>query len=208
MAEPAPSKPRRAPEPEQRQRDADRSRERLLAAAIDEFAAVGYAGARVGAIAARAGLNPQLISYYFGGKAGLYRALHERWLAFEQTLTADSTDLPGLVAGYARVALEDPRGARLLLWDGLTDGADSADSEGAVAHPDDAAAMARRQEEGEIADDLDPRLVQLALMGASLAPVALPQVLRRLTGENADDPGFVARYTEVLRRLAERLGPG
>lgn len=202
MADPEPRKTRRAPGPDQRQRDADRSRERLLAAAADEFAAAGYAGARVSAIASRAGLNPQLISYYFGGKAGLYRALGERWLAFEETLAAESTDLSDLVVGYAQAALEDPRGTRLLLWDGLTGEAES------LPQPDDATAMAQHQDRGEIAADLDPRLVQLALMGASLAPVALPQVLRRLTGENADDPEFIERYLEVIRRLAERLRPG
>jgi len=200
VAAPESRNPRRAPDPDKRQRDADRSRERLLAAATDEFAAVGYAGARVSAIASRAGLNPQLISYYFGGKAGLYRALQERWLAFEETLTADSADLAELVTRYARVALEDPRGPRLLLWDGLTES-----GEDPLPGPDDAAEMSRRQDEGEIAGDLDPRLVQLALMGASLAPVALPQVVRRLTGENADDPEFVERYLTVIRRLTELL---
>jgi TetR/AcrR family transcriptional regulator len=202
VAEREPRTPRRAPDPDQRQRDAERSRERFLTAAADEFAAVGYAGARVSAIAARAGLNPQLISYYFGGKAGLYRALQERWLAFEETLEAEATGLPDLIAGYGKVALEDPRGARLLLWNGLDDNTETTE---AVPQPDDAAAMTARQEAGEIADDLDPRLVQLALMGAALAPVALPQVLRRLTGEDANDPEFIARYVEFLRSLTERL---
>lgn len=197
-----PRGPRRAPDPDKRQRDAERSRERLLAAAADEFAAAGYAGARVSAIASRAGLNPQLISYYFGGKAGLYRALQERWLAVEETLNAEATGLPDLVTRYARVALEDPRGPRLLLWGGLTDGPDTAEL---LPQPDDAAEMARRQDQGEIANDLDPRLVQLALMGASLAPVAIPQVLRRLTGERADDPEFIERYVAVIQRLTELL---
>lgn len=195
------SKPRRSPDPDQRQRDAERSRERLLAAAADEFAASGYAGARVSSIAARAGLNPQLISYYFGGKAGLYRALGERWLAFEKNLEAESENLSDLITAYTRTALEDPRGARLLLWNGLTD----TESDTAADHPDDAAAMAQRQTDGEIADDLDPRLVQLALMGASLAPIALPQVLHRLTGEDPKDPEFIERYLAVVRRLSERL---
>ena len=58
-----------------RERNPDRSRERLLAAAVEEFSAKGFAGARVEAIAQRAGLNKQLISHYFGGKDGLYRAV-------------------------------------------------------------------------------------------------------------------------------------
>src|ERR1700728_4160200 len=66
---------RRAPAPEDRQRDAERSKRCLLSAALDEFAAKGFAGARVQDIASRAGVNKQLISYYFGGEDGLYREL-------------------------------------------------------------------------------------------------------------------------------------
>ena len=38
---------------------------------IAEFSAKGFAGARVSEIAARAGVNQQLIAYYFDGKQGL-----------------------------------------------------------------------------------------------------------------------------------------
>jgi TetR/AcrR family transcriptional regulator len=53
------------------------ARERILAAALSEFAAEGAAGARTARIAARAGVNKQLLHYYFGAKAGLYRAVVE-----------------------------------------------------------------------------------------------------------------------------------
>src|SRR5437588_1453371 len=58
-----------------RERNPERSRARIIEAATEEFAAHGYAGARVEAIAHRAGLNKQLISHHFGGKEGLYRAV-------------------------------------------------------------------------------------------------------------------------------------
>ena len=61
-------RPRRAPPPEERQRDAHRSRQLLLAAALEEFAARGFAGARVQDIANRAGINKQLITYLHSGK--------------------------------------------------------------------------------------------------------------------------------------------
>jgi TetR/AcrR family transcriptional regulator len=110
---------RRSPRPEERQRDAERSRERILAAAVAEFGEKGYAGARVGEIADRAGVNVQLISYYFGGKAGLYRELTARWrLTSAELSEADS--LAEVVAGFARVSLRQRDWTRLLLWDGLT----------------------------------------------------------------------------------------
>jgi TetR/AcrR family transcriptional regulator len=50
------------------------SKQIILDAARAEFGEQGYAGARIGRIAARAGLNKQLIYYYFGSKAGLHAA--------------------------------------------------------------------------------------------------------------------------------------
>ena len=47
---------------------------RLIAAASEEFAQHGYAGARIRNIVLAAGVNLVAINYYFGGKEGLYRA--------------------------------------------------------------------------------------------------------------------------------------
>lgn len=52
-------------------------RDRILSAAEAEFAAHGFAGARVDRIAAAAGVNKQLLFHYFESKAGLYRAVAE-----------------------------------------------------------------------------------------------------------------------------------
>jgi TetR/AcrR family transcriptional regulator len=50
------------------------SRGRILKAARAEFARYGYAGARVARIARDAGVNKQLLYYYFGSKVGLHQA--------------------------------------------------------------------------------------------------------------------------------------
>lgn len=52
-------------------------RDRILSAAEAEFAARGFAGARVDRIAAAAGVNKQLLFHYFESKAGLHRAVAE-----------------------------------------------------------------------------------------------------------------------------------
>jgi AcrR family transcriptional regulator len=46
----------------------------IVAVAVDEFAAYGYAGASVAAVAARAGISKPLIYQYFGSKDGLFLA--------------------------------------------------------------------------------------------------------------------------------------
>jgi len=59
-------------------RDPDRTREAILVAAQDEFAAKGLAGGRVNVIARNSGANKRMIYHYFGSKDGLYLAALER----------------------------------------------------------------------------------------------------------------------------------
>ncbi|HEY9476120.1 MAG TPA: TetR/AcrR family transcriptional regulator [Mycobacteriales bacterium] len=196
--------PRRAPVPEERQRDAERTRQHLLAAALDEFAAKGYAGARVHDIAAAAGVNKQLISYYFGGKDGLYRELQRIWEQREAAFADPEVPLPELAVRYLRDALADPRMMRLLLWRSLA--AESGPPRGPGG--EESAGMRRRQARGELAADLDPGAVVLMLMGAVAAPVAMRQMVWRVTGLDPETPEFEEYFAEQLGRMVRRLtGP-
>ncbi len=56
--------------------DGVEARNRLLRAALPLFAAKGFAKTSIREIAAAAGVNLAAISYYFGDKAGLYRAVY------------------------------------------------------------------------------------------------------------------------------------
>jgi AcrR family transcriptional regulator len=53
------------------------NRARILASATGAFAALGYGGARMDAIAARTHTTRAMINYYFGGKEQLYLAVLE-----------------------------------------------------------------------------------------------------------------------------------
>ncbi len=55
--------------------DVPNSKDIIAQAALAEFAKYGFAGARTDRIARRAGLNKQLIYYYFGSKAKLFEAV-------------------------------------------------------------------------------------------------------------------------------------
>ena len=89
------------------------SPDRILAAAAAEFAARGYAGARVDRIARRARVNKAMLYYHFHSKQGLYRALLRdtftraadrfRAVAAEADSPADQVDrLIAEMAGYIR----------------------------------------------------------------------------------------------------------
>lgn len=58
-------------------RDPERTQASILAAATLEFAEKGFGGARVDAIASRAGANKRMLYHYFGDKEALYLAVLE-----------------------------------------------------------------------------------------------------------------------------------
>ena len=56
------------------------TRQKILEAALEEFARYGLGGARVDRIARRAGANKRMLYYYFGDKDGLFlAALEDRY---------------------------------------------------------------------------------------------------------------------------------
>jgi AcrR family transcriptional regulator len=83
------------------QRNADRTKARILAAAIEEFAARGIAGARVDRIAEVAGCNKAMLYTYFGNKDGLFDAAFS--VHVEQYLAEVGFDVDDLPAYAGRV---------------------------------------------------------------------------------------------------------
>ncbi|MFE0017863.1 TetR/AcrR family transcriptional regulator [Mesorhizobium sp. NPDC059054] len=85
---------------------AGNARDIILAAARVEFAEKGFNGARVDSIAARSGLNKQLVYYYFGSKDDLYRVTLEEAYS-EIRLREKDLDLRSLPPQDAIVRLID-----------------------------------------------------------------------------------------------------
>lgn len=196
---------RRSPGPDERQRDAERTRQQLLDAAVIEFGAHGFGGARVSEIAARAGVNKQLISYYFGGKEGLYRAVADRWRAGEPAIAADAESLGEVVAAYARTSIAQPDLLRLLVREAVDRDTSALDPEGQRARFQSMLEDFRqRQTDGELAANLDAAYTGLALFGLAAAPVVFPQIARAL-GLDPDSEEFAAKYAEETTRLVEHL---
>jgi TetR/AcrR family transcriptional regulator len=205
---------RRSPSREERQRDPERTRERILQAAETEFSDYGYAGARVSRIAARAGVNAQLISYYFEGKAGLYQALLRQWREVTADLSGPDRSLGEIVAGFARAAATHRWWIRLLVWQALGDSPDCPDAHtglgiSGVNEPDcltqQVVELRRRQDAGELATDLDPAYLLLALFAAASAPTVLPHIAHRIVGADPGSEEFLATYTDQVARLVRYL---
>ena len=68
-------------------RNPEKTSQRILDAAVVEFADKGLSGARVDTIAARANINKRMLYHYFGDKEALYLAVMEK--AYEGIRTAE-----------------------------------------------------------------------------------------------------------------------
>ncbi|MEU8176902.1 TetR family transcriptional regulator [Microbispora hainanensis] len=193
---------------QERGKAAERTRERILAAAVEEFGAKGYAGARTAAIAARAGVNQQLISYYFGGKQGLVEELRRRWARAQESVTPPGATYAESVAAHLDATLDNPDWSRLVIWQALGDGSSAeSDDEWAAAQRDRLRQAVertrRRQEEGEITGGLDAEFVLLVAYALAFAPIALPRMVEGIVGV---DP-LSKDYREwVVGQLARMTG--
>jgi AcrR family transcriptional regulator len=102
--------PRQAAEPAERQRDAERTRNEILEVAMREFAANGYAGARIDDMAERMRTTKRMIYYYFGGKEQLYIAVLERAYAAirraEREVDVDGLDPAAAVRRIAELTFD------------------------------------------------------------------------------------------------------
>jgi TetR/AcrR family transcriptional regulator len=203
---------RRAPAAHERQRDPERTKARIVDAAIQEFSAKGFAGARVSEIAARAGVNQQLIAYYFDGKEGLYREIGRRWRAYEAESFPDDMDFAELIKGYVRASVDNQLGGRLLAWEGLAYNPEDDDEEEARERNarlrQEVEQMRQRQRAGELDAEIDPAALMIIATAAGNALAVYPQLVRGLFGKEANSPEVVEHYAEQLARLLGRLSGG
>jgi len=188
----------------ERSKPADQTRERLLQAAVVEFGAKGYAGARTAGIAARAGVNQQLIAYYFGGKCGLLEELRRRWASTEAVLVPSDAPFGKSVAAYLDATLDQPDWARLVLWRALGDDPLEQDHDAAAQRTKLRQAVARtrrRQRQGELADDVDAEFILLLAHLLAFAPIAMPQLVATLFGVDPYSPEYRRRSVAQLLTL-------
>jgi len=183
--------------------------ERILRAAMREFARHGFAGARVERILKRANVSPRSLYYHFGSKQGLYDAVRERLRAQHfQDFVHGVTDEPLVDRLLANIDVAmTPRWqqwSRMLMWEALDGGDDSAPyPEGTV--PGDLLAFRAAQERGEIDEEIDPHVLTLAFTAMTFWPVMFPKSTRRLT-EGMPEDQLLDERKKLIRALVRHLG--
>lgn len=134
---------------------------RIVVAATEEFAGRGYSGARVDRIAKAAGVNKQLLFYYYHSKRGLFQTVLKRGVSeLEGALTAQPA-ASGRTLDRLRDALSmqfdylasHPELVTLL---GHSERGDSASFAPAIRRL--VVLLAEGQGLGQVRDDLDPHL--------------------------------------------------
>ncbi len=170
---------------------------RIIAAAREEYAKRGFSGARVEEIARRAGVNKQLLFYYYHSKRGLFQAVLGQ-AAGELEDALDALALPsGRPLDRLRRALEaqfdflarHPELATLLTQSG---GAFAPAIKRLVV------LFAEGQGLGQVRDDLDPHLTAaqaLVLMVGYLGMESVIAASARPLG--ADEPALRERWKEA-----------
>lgn len=176
-----------------------------MAAAAEEFSRRGFDGARVDRIARRAGVNKQLLFYYFHSKRGLFGAVLARGAAeLEQALA--TLKIPAeRPLERIRAALTqqfDLLAARPDLVTLLTQAGRSDARPFAPAIKRLVVLLAEGQGRGQVRDDLDPHLAAaqaVVLMVAYLGLESLIAVSAPPLG--ADEPALRERWKEAAVRL-------
>ena len=193
-----------------RTRNPERSRERILAAALKEFAAKGFAGARVDSIARRAAINKRMLYHYFGDKEGLFKAVLRRKIAERQAWAEHlSGDPAESLPFWFQATCKDGDWVRLLEWEALQGNAHKVIDE-QIRRAATARGLERirqRQDRGQISAEFDPRHVMLAMRSLTMFPAAFPQLTRLIMGCPASDPKFKKERVEFLRRFAAAFRP-
>jgi AcrR family transcriptional regulator len=176
-------------------RNPERTRGRILSAALKEFAANGFAGARVDVIARRAAINKRMLYHYFGDKEGLFRAVLRRKITERQAWAEGLSGDPAESLPFWFEALEGKK--RKVI-----------DEKGRRAAVDRAVERIRQQQaRGQVSSEFDPRHVMLAMRSLTMFPAAFPQLTRMIMGRPVSDPKFQQERVEFLRRFAAAFQP-
>lgn len=173
------------------------TRQALLEAARELFAEHDFDEVSGKRIADAAGVNPAMIQYHFGSKAGLLEtAFHTTVAPVIDELTALSAgraqthELQQVFAVYMRTMAANPWLPKILIRHVLPDGgrlqALLIERLRRDVGPAIRALLQRGLATGELREDLDPTLATVSLIGLALFPFISLPVTRRVLGFDVD----------------------
>ena len=187
------------------------NRARILRAAIEEFAARGFKGASMDAIAARTHTTRALINYYFGGKEQVYLAVLER--VYSEIRQAESElDLDHLSPveairrivyftfdyylghqGFVRLVVAENQAQGRHLKKSVTMRTLNRPIIDTLAR-----VIARGQKEGAFRDDIDPVEIHMAIAALGIFNVTNQYTFSAIFQREMGKKGNVARRRKLI----------
>jgi len=193
-------------------RDPERTRQRILDPALKEFAAHGFAGARVDAIARRAASNKRMLYHYFTDKEGLFRAVLRHKITSRMHLIETQMPHAKLISSlplWFKQNCQDTDWVKLLAWESLQTKNDKVldEKERRRLTLKVRARIRQKQLAGDLRNDVSAAHLNLAKASLAMFPIAFPQITRLITGQAAHDPKFQMQYAKFLETISLAFRP-
>lgn len=190
---------------------ADQTKLEIIEAALNEFARTGFEAASMRDIAANAATTHGLIRHHFGSKEGVWQVVvNHTVVRYAEALEAqlerakrEPTDpvdaLRKLMRTQLMVSAAQPEVAKLLMREGVEGGPrlnyilERLIKSQARLVP----LLLAVQKQGHL-KQFDPPMFLLFLLLIGDGPLALPALVRAMTGQDAQSPTFLERHIETL----------
>ena len=189
------------------------TRQALIDAARELFSKSAYDEISTKRIADAAGVNPAMIRYHFGGKAGLLETAFDEAIALIVdelgSLSARGSDIgfEHVFGLYMRTMAANPWLPKMILQHVLPEGGRlqerAADRISSGVAPVVRGLVERGQANGELRPELDPRLTTISLVSLALFPFLAQPLLKRVLGVEIDGP-LVAALVEHTSAMFHR----
>lgn len=167
--------------------DTEGTKQKILDAAVGEFARQGPDGTTIDKIAKIAGVNKERVYNYFGPKKELFAVV----LSNELIKVAKAVPLKSFeeedIAEYAGRAYDyhrtHPELSRLLLWEGLIYSSQEVPNESSRRENYNykIQSIKKEQEEGRVTDEIEASYLAFLILALANSWFMLPQVARMLT---------------------------
>jgi TetR/AcrR family transcriptional regulator len=196
-----------------RERNPEETRRRILDAAEIEFARKGYDGTRLRDVALSVGVHHALLHHYFKDKEGLFRAVLERSIGSLSARALELLQSTGDVRDLARSFVETlvdflvdhPHLVLIMHFSSL-----DLDSPAYAVCEELAFRFVRplvdatsdvirsSQSSGVLRDDVDPKAVLIAALGAVTFPYHADKLVQAVFGRDTRSPEEVTRYKKMV----------
>jgi len=189
-------------------RDTERTRNQIIDAAARAFSEKGFDGTSLSEVARKARASKQLIHHHFRSKEDLFKCVHDlKYRPITETKDTLPKNAAELIASRFSHSANDSEYIRFLTWEAA--GGAGSEVPGHAARrqrlADYGKALKNMQTVGSIPEELDHKLVQLAILALATYPMAFGQITELITGYSPTDKRFQTKWRRFLLQLGEKI---